>query len=190
MQKLLVGVSALTLGLALCGAAMAQDTTTSNGAGSSAANDGATSTTVDGNNLLSGNFSNDGSKNTVGSGNSKTNAAVAGSGGAANNGSTVNSGSSDGNTNVAVNISKTHTDVTTTVVELLGPVTLQSLSGEVSETAAFGLGDGSGLSTGSISNTGGTSASFAGVQTQTNSTGIQNVNQSSTAVAASASITF
>jgi hypothetical protein len=69
-------------------------------------------------------------------------------------------------------------------------VTLQDLNAEVSHTDVDTNHSG-GVETGYVSEQGaGNTASFAGISTQTNSTGIANVNQSVTAVSASTSIQF
>jgi hypothetical protein len=71
---------------------------------------------------------------------------------------------------------------------LTGPVTSQDLTETVTDNHLNASADG--VVSGEISQTGGANASFGGIQTVTNSTGVFNANQSVTAVSSNSSITF
>jgi hypothetical protein len=87
--------------------------------------------------------------------------------------------------NTSIDKSQTNSHNSSLSLVFSGPLTLQTLDADVDDHAAASQG-----SSGSVSLSGGSSASFAGVQTMSVNTGLQNVNQAATAVSATSNVTF
>jgi hypothetical protein len=157
------------------------DLTKNSSANNGAANNGGTVTND--NTLNAGNGSGNNNKLNVLSGDGNNN--VVGSLNDVGSGNRIGSNDANGNTST-LNVSDAGN--TLEQVQLNGPVTLQSLSTEVGDAHVGSAFDD--VKTGNINNQSGDSATFAGVQTQTNGSGILTSNQTTTAVSASSSIGF
>jgi len=92
----------------------------------------------------------------------------------------------------------TKTRTTTTTTTITASLSLQDLDATVTGNTVNGGGgatdglhpSGAGIVTGAISADGASYSNFAGVQTATNNTGLQSVNQAATGLAANANISF
>ena len=199
--KLFASVSTLAIGLALSGAAYADQTNSGAGdasGGSTAvtANDnqanlgqgnatgGSTTTTASGNEVASGNS--DSSTHNSHSGNSDSSTHNWDTN---NNQSRTKTITADNNNNQSRNWNYSDSSTHNKVLTITATVSNQDLDGSVSGVSASVDGRHSGgAATGAIA--GSTYTSFAGIQTASLNTGQNSVNQAATSIAANANVTF
>jgi hypothetical protein len=186
--KLIGAASALTLGLAICGAAAAQ-TATNNGAGGEAAATNVSVPGLNGNSVLSGNNnSNQGNDYSQANGNSLF------SGNTSHSHNTRLSDSQNDNSNQGNDYSNNSGQDNSFNLALRANVTVQDLSSEVTgvsfNSSDVAYHDERSISTGALSYSGGAFQGWAGIQTANNNTGVAANNLATTSVSANANVNF
>jgi hypothetical protein len=186
--KLFGAASALTLGLAICGAAAAQSANNSGDNGSADAL-GVNVSGLNGNSALNGNNNSNQDNNY-----SQINGNSVLSGNAVGSRNTHLSDSQNNNSNQHNDYSDNSGQNNSFNLALKLNLTAQDLSGEVSGVTVNGsdgtLSDGRAVTSGAITYTGGSFQNFSGIQTATTNTGLAANNLASTAVSANANVNF
>jgi hypothetical protein len=186
--KLIGAASALTLGLAVCGAAAAQ-TATNNGAGGEATATNVSVPGLNGNSVLSGN-NNSNQYNDY----SQANNNSLFSGNTSHSNNTHLSDSQNNNSNQGNDYSNNSGQDNSFNLNLRANVTVQDLSSEVSgvsfNSSDAAYQDNRSISTGNLSYSGGAFQGWSGIQTANNNTGVAANNLATTSVSANANVNF